>query len=266
MAVTVVPLVASRADRVLRDSSDQTSRRDFLFPDRWKHTSESGLNRVLSASLLAADKDLRQVVDEVDEISKALKSGAPNDQTARVVLHPAVWCAIKQALIERELEYLGLSDNLTCLYNRRGFFAAATQQLKLACRNELNSLLLFCDLGNLRMINDCYGHREGDLALIRAADALEQTFRCCDILARVGGDRFAVLSLGTASQNQQAILDRLEGILEKSNADGPGYDLSFSIGVARFDPKHTVSLGELMAQADHDICEQKRTKRESGRF
>ena len=57
----------------------------------------------------------------------------------RVATHPAVWGAVKQALLDRELRYLALTDDLTCLFNRRGFFAAATQQLKLAQRNEPQS-------------------------------------------------------------------------------------------------------------------------------
>src|ERR1700687_10715 len=78
---------------------------------------------------------------------------------------------------EKELRYLALTDDLTCLYNRRGFFAAASQLLKIAARNSQNHLLLFCDVDNLKMINDTYGHREGDLALVHTAEALERTFR-----------------------------------------------------------------------------------------
>jgi GGDEF domain-containing protein len=109
-------------------------------------------------------------------------------------------------------------------------------------------------------ISDSYGHREGDLALIRAADALERTFRGSDILARMGGDEFAVLALEACSENLQVILRRLEGSLKQSKAQEFGYDLSLSVGVARFDPKNPVSLGELMARADQDMYEQKRKK------
>jgi PleD family two-component response regulator len=92
------------------------------------------------------------------------------------VTHPAVWSAVKQALLNRELRHLALTDEFTCLYNRRGFFAAAAQQLKLAARNSHSLLLLYCDVDNLKKINDSFGHQEGDLALIRTADALEKGF------------------------------------------------------------------------------------------
>ncbi|HXM94461.1 MAG TPA: GGDEF domain-containing protein [Candidatus Dormibacteraeota bacterium] len=161
---------------------------------------------------------------------------------------------------EKELRYLALTDDLTCLYNRRGFFAAATQQLKLARRNAQGLLLFFCDVDNLKKINDSYGHHDGDLAIVRATDALEQTFRRSDILARLGGDEFAVLALEASTQSQGVILRRLAKSLKKSNANESRYEMSLSVGLARFDPKHPVSLGELIAQADQAMYEQKRSR------
>jgi diguanylate cyclase (GGDEF)-like protein len=200
---------------------------------------------------------------EVDEISKSLKLGAPDAQTLRAAAHPAVWCAVKQALLDRELRHLALTDELTCLYNRRGFFAAAVQQLKLASRKEQSLLLLYCDVDNLKKINDSYGHQEGDLALIRTADALEKTFRDSDTLARLGGDEFVVLASEASSQTQEVLLRRLEKNLKKSNANEFRYELSLSVGVARFDPKRAISLGELMTQADEAMYEQKRNHQKS---
>jgi diguanylate cyclase (GGDEF)-like protein len=254
---------SAQADRFVSHASRPTSRRKILSVERWKHISEMGLGNVLFSALLASDKDLRQVVDEVDDLSKTLKSDLPDKHTARVSLHPAVWGAVKQTLLDRELPYLALTDDLTCLYNRRAFFAAATQQLKLARRNVQGLSLFFCDVDNLKEINDSFGHREGDLALIRAADALEQTFRGSDILARLGGDEFAVSALEACSENHQAILGRLEGSLRKSKAEESGYDLSLSVGVAPFDPKNPLSLGELMVRADQDMYEQKRKKQKT---
>jgi len=160
----------------------------------------------------------------------------------------------------RELRYLALTDDLTCLYNRRGFFAAATHQLKLSRRNAQGLLLFFCDVDNLKTINDSYGHREGDLAIVRAADALERTFRGSDILARIGGDEFAVLAMEASTQSEEVILRRLEKSLKKSNANQSRYEMSLSVGLARFDPKHPVSLGALVAQADRAMYEEKRNR------
>jgi diguanylate cyclase (GGDEF)-like protein len=187
-----------------------------------------------------------------------LKSEAPQSQTQQL----AVWCAIKEILLEREPLSLAFTDDLTGLHNRRGFLALAGHQLKLARRNAQGLLLFFCDVDHLKEINDSYGHREGDLALIRAADALEQTFRDSDTLARLGGDEFGVVALEASSQNKEGILRRLKKNLEKSNADANEfrYELSLSVGVAGFDPTYFVSLEELMAQADQAMYEQKQTQ------
>ena len=101
------------------------------------------------------------------------------------------------------------------------------------------------------------------LALVRAANALAQTFRNSDILARLGGDEFAVLASEASGQYQEIILDRLKKNLDKSHASETRYKLSLSVGVGRFDVKRPVSLGELMAQADQAMYEQKGRR---GRF
>lgn len=236
-----------------------TNRRAISMDGR-KDVSGMDLEGSLSSALLVADKELGNVVREVDEISKALKLDATDTPALRVALHPAVWGAVRHVIVERELRYLALTDDLTCLYNRRGFFAAATQQLKLARRNAQSMLLFFCDVDNLKQINDCYGHREGDLALVRTADALEEAFRDSDVLARLGGDEFAVLALEASAQHEAAILYRLEKSLKKAKADESRYELSLSVGVARFDPHKAVALGELMEQADRNMYEQKRKR------
>ena len=251
------------AARFRMGSPKQASNRRVLAMVRRNGTAEEGLENILSSALQVADDELGQILHEVDEISKSLKLDTPDAHTLRAAAHPAVWCAVKQALLDRELRHLALTDELTGLYNRRGFFAAAAQQLKLASRNAQSLLLLFCDLNNLKKINDSYGHREGDLALIRAADALEQAFRDSDILARLGGDEFVVLASEASSQTQEVLLSRLEKNLKKSNAIESRYELSLSVGVARFDPKRAISLGELIAQADEAMYEQKRNHQKS---
>jgi len=248
----------SQVARLRASLSKQVSNRKVLTMDRKNGPADNGLAENLFSALRAADSEFGQILQEVDEISKLLKSDHPDTQTMRVATHPAVWGAVKQALLDRELRHLALTDDLTCLFNRRGFFAAATQQLKLAQRNGQSLLLLFCDVDNLKKINDTFGHQEGDLALIRTADALEQSFRGSDILSRLGGDEFVVLASETSNQTQEIILRRLEKNLKKSSATEARYALSLCVGVARFDPKRATSLGELMVQADKAMYEKKR--------
>src|SRR5882762_2321870 len=248
-----------RADRFRTGPAQPTFNRRLIAMGRRNGPTEAGLEEIPTPAARKTDNELGQILREVDEISKSLKSTAPDPQTLRAAAHPAVWSAVKHALLDRELRNLALTDELTCLYNRRGFFAAAVQQLKVATRKEHSLLLLYCDVDNLKKINDSYGHQEGDMALIRAADALEQAFRASDIVARLGGDEFVVLALEASGQTQEVLLRRLERCLKKTNASESRYKLSLSVGVARFDPKRTISLGELMAQADKAMYEQKRS-------
>jgi len=237
---------------------DQASGRGILARGRPK--SGESLEEMLTSAILFQDKELSGIVQEVDELLKTIKTDTPQAQAVSNTLERTVLCALKQSLLDRELQSLALTDDLTCLYNRRAFLALATQQVRLMRRKGEGLLLFFADVDRLKDINDSFGHREGDLALIRAADALEQTFRDSDILARLGGDEFAVLALEATCQNQEAILRRLEKSLRKSNADESRYQLSLSVGVARFDPKQIVSVGELIEQADLAMYQEKKKK------
>jgi diguanylate cyclase (GGDEF)-like protein len=239
--------------------TDALFRRRSLATVKSAAPSDDDLEDVLTSALLASDKQLGNIVRQVDEISKALKSGETDPEALKVAVHPAVWSAVRHVILERELRYLALTDDLTCLYNRRGFFAAASQQLRLARRNKQPMLLFFCDVNRLKDINDCFGHKEGDNALIKAADAVEATFRESDVLARLGGDEFAVLAFEASPQNQEALVRRLHKQVEHANTGENRYRLSLSVGVAKFDPKKDVALGELMEEADHAMYDNKRS-------
>jgi diguanylate cyclase (GGDEF)-like protein len=253
---------AKRAADYISRYSRLAASRKVAFMDRKHGGSDKGLEENLASAVHAADSELEQILQEVEAISEVLKSKNPDSQILRVAGHHAVWTAVKQALLDREMRYLALTDDLTCLFNRRGFFAAATQQLRMARRGAQDMLLFFCDVDGLKKINDTYGHKKGDIALIRVADALERTFRSSDVIARLGGDEFLVLTSGSPSQTQGTILRRLEKSLKKSNCVGPCYELSLSIGAARFDPKRPVTLGELIAEADRAMYSEKQ-KRQS---
>lgn len=228
----------------------------MVLTDRKANGSEEALEESLASALQVADNELGQLLHEVDEISAVLKTRNPDSETLRVAGHPAVWRAVKQALLDRELRNLALTDDLTCLFNRRGFFAAATQQLRSAHRKAEDMLLFLCDVDNLKSVNDTLGHKEGDLVLIRMADALERSFRSSDVVARLGGDEFVVLTSGSPERTQDVMQRRLQKGLKKANA-AAGYELSVNIGIAAFDPKRPVTLGELMAQANQALYEKK---------
>jgi len=225
-----------------------------------KNGDIESLEEALGAALQAADTEFGEILREVDQMFQLLKAPNPDKQALRIAEHPAVWCAMKQAILDRELRQLALTDDLTSLFNRRGFFAAATHQLNLALRKSERLSFFFCDLDGLKQINDTCGHQEGDLALIRVAEALEKSFRRSDILARLGGDEFVVLAMETGEWCEETIQRRIARNLKATKHMGSGCELSLSVGVARFDPKHAVSLAELMGAADKAMFEQKRKR------
>jgi diguanylate cyclase (GGDEF)-like protein/PAS domain S-box-containing protein len=161
--------------------------------------------------------------------------------------------------MEGTLRAMALLDELTDLYNRRGFSVLAEQQLKMADRTKTRMLLLFADFDGLKRINDTFGHQEGDRALIETADVLEETFRESDIIARIGGDEFVVLAVETNGASAEVLTARLQENLEARNArEGCRYKLSLSTGLARYDPDHPCSIDDLLAQADRAMYAKKR--------
>ena len=175
--------------------------------------------------------------------------------------------AIARDITERkraleEWQSLSLTDDLTGLYNRRGFFTLTEQQLKHANRTQERFVLVFVDLDGLKQINDRFGHQEGSNAIRKAAEILRQTFRESDILARLGGDEFTILALAASNENTEAIRARLQEKIRSFNASrNLPYDLSMSVGVALLDPRGELSIDEVIRRADAAMYEHKhRTK------
>jgi diguanylate cyclase (GGDEF)-like protein/PAS domain S-box-containing protein len=163
--------------------------------------------------------------------------------------------------LEEKLRLLSLTDELTRLYNRRGFFMLAEQQLKMAKRLKGKTFMLYADLDNLKGINDAYGHKEGDMALMKTAKILRETCRDSDIIARIGGDEFAVFPVGTTQAYAEVITDRLQKSLDAHNTGkNRRYELSISFGITFCDDKSHDSVQDLLVQADKLMYEQKRKK------
>jgi len=160
-----------------------------------------------------------------------------------------------------ELEGLSLTDHLTGLNNRRGFFALGHQQMKIAKRLRKVSFLLYIDVDALKKVNDTMGHRAGDRILVAVAGILKETLRESDVIARIGGDEFVVLAMRSKRGGEKALLGRLEERIRSYNLVHPKrLRLSLSMGVVRYDPKKISSLEEFLAHADYFMYQQKRAK------
>lgn len=105
--------------------------------------------------------------------------------------------------------------------------ALAERQLKVGRRSGRGMLLFVMDVDRLKQINDSFGHFEGDRALKRTADALEETFRDSDVAARLGGDEFAVLAIEASGHSEAIIKTRLFERLKSISAEQPSLATTF---------------------------------------
>ncbi len=166
--------------------------------------------------------------------------------------------------IEERLHSLSITDELTGLFNRRGFSTLAERQAKLAKRQNKGMILLCVDVDDLKGINDTLGHNTGDLALMETAGILRKTFRQSDIISRIGGDEFTVFQIEDVTITPEMLISRLkQNLAARNEKSDQRYHLSFSVGVARCAPESFISINELLIQADKSMYEQKRYRQTS---
>jgi diguanylate cyclase (GGDEF)-like protein/PAS domain S-box-containing protein len=165
-----------------------------------------------------------------------------------------------------KLAGLSLTDHLTGLHNRRGFFTFGLQQMKFAKRLKKDNYLVFLDIDNLKEVNDAHGHAVGDLLLQGVAAALRSTLRESDVIGRIGGDEFAVLAMRSKGLGERALLARInEGVQAFRLKKHRRLRLSVSMGLVRVSPQKYLQLDDFLAHADFLMYQQKRSKERQGK-
>ncbi|MBN2444823.1 MAG: GGDEF domain-containing protein, partial [Spirochaetales bacterium] len=148
----------------------------------------------------------------------------------------------------KELQNLSLRDELTGLYNRRAFITLGEQHLRLASRTKRIFLLFFADMDGLKSINDTYGHREGDVALMKGADILKQSFREADIIARFGGDEFTIVAIDAGKDDVTTLkLNLLKNIKNYNKTSKKPYKLGISMGFAVYNNDSSKTFENLIS-------------------
>lgn len=162
-----------------------------------------------------------------------------------------------------ELDLIASTDELTGLYNRRGFFSFGETTLKFAKAMEQSGMVIYCDMDGLKKINDEYGHEAGDRAILAESIILKSNFRSNDIIARIGGDEFAIISPGLNKEAFKHIREQIEEDCRIwSGGNEQGYSISISMGfVAYPSARMGYKITPLMSEADSLMYMEKRTKK-----
>jgi len=201
-------------------------------------------------------------VDDETLAIQAVQAGAQDylvkEEAKGKLLQRSLRYAIDRHCLLAELREMSLTDEVTGLYNRRGFFTLAGQQLKLAHRGKKELTLLYIDVDGLQRINDIGGHREGDQVLVEVGEFLKETFRESDIVARLGGDEFGVLAVDSGASMSELLILRLQARHAKEDRR---YKLSLSIGTANYDAAESCSIKNLLSRAEKAMYAEKQLKK-----
>jgi len=153
---------------------------------------------------------------------------------------------------------LALTDVLTGLNNRRGFFVQAEHLFKLARRTQTGCAVIYADIDGLKLVNDQLGHAAGDQLIQDAASVLRKSLRDSDVLARFGGDEFVAFALDDA--HPRAILARLQDNLRAFNLmQERTYLVAVSAGAVQCDPASGTALLDYVQSADREMYLHKRS-------
>ncbi|MCH7929296.1 MAG: diguanylate cyclase [Proteobacteria bacterium] len=167
--------------------------------------------------------------------------------------------AIEQIAAHEALDRLARTDELTNLENRRAFMESAERRRRHAVRTGRPAAVLYTDLDNFKLVNDVYGHRRGDEALVAWAEALTRHTRANDVVGRLGGDEFALWldEIGTSDAASKAAALIEAGAFLAGYSGDPERPVGLSVGVAAFDPAGGEDLESLLARADTAMYEAK---------
>ncbi|MBQ9982103.1 MAG: GGDEF domain-containing protein [Oscillospiraceae bacterium] len=164
----------------------------------------------------------------------------------------------------KNLEIMSKHDELTGVFNRRGYYVNAQNIISSPANTGKNAIVVFADMDNLKIVNDKFGHDDGDYAIRAIAGILQNSFRTTDIIGRIGGDEFAVFALLGNTDNINNIQTRIALTMEKFNksCDKPYY-VNMSVGIYPFICNPEIKLSDIMEHADELLYMQKKNKRKS---
>ena len=161
-----------------------------------------------------------------------------------------------------KLDAMAKQDELTGLFNRRGFIVNVEKMISDPLNADKVAILCFADMDNLKMVNDKFGHDAGDFALRTISGILRESFRESDVIGRFGGDEFVVLAITGIDCNVAGIKDRIERVTKRHNDKaGKPYPIAMSTGIFKFKCSQDVDIYEILDNADRLLYEEKQRKK-----
>ncbi len=160
------------------------------------------------------------------------------------------------------LDEISKSDELTQIYNRRGFLTMVQRKISNAANKGKKAFVIYADMNNLKIINDRFGHEEGDYSLKLIAEILKESLDKESIVGRFGGDEFVAFTYASDEKTARAIRKTVSDITKQKNeGNGKPYYVSMSVGICEFECGRDVDMKDLMDKADVDLYIEKKHKR-----
>jgi diguanylate cyclase (GGDEF)-like protein/PAS domain S-box-containing protein len=236
------------------------SAQDIVHPDDFKETTlQANLQRLLSGETVNVER--RFCTKEgvcIHVMVLIAKMPFYNEDASHMVMFQDI---SERKRMEQRLREMSFFDSLTGLSNRN-FFEAEMESISSERHVPLG--IIICDLDGLKFVNDTLGHQSGDEMLINTASILQKNFRSSDIIARIGGDEFAILLPSTEPDEVKALAERLRRAMEEYNETGQCIQLSMSMGYA-VSGAEDLDIHALFREADNRMYRMKLQKEQSGR-
>lgn len=159
--------------------------------------------------------------------------------------------------MEERLRFLSFHDPLTELYNRLYF---DEELARLHKSRNLPISIIVVDLDGLKFINDNFGHKAGDNYIKDAAKVLKESLRASDVIARIGGDEFAIILTNTSEENVKKVMERIRKKVDEFNKISGKFPISLSMGYA-IAQEEPVDMDHLLIEADHAMYEDKKNRK-----
>ena len=161
-----------------------------------------------------------------------------------------------------QLNAISVTDELTGLYNRRGYFETVQVAKQRREFSGKHGLIGYIDMDNLKQVNDQFGHKDGDFALISISNTLRKSFPRGTIIARIGGDEFAIFTPDMTGHTIEDITNSLKTCQDRVNEQsGKPYYIEFSIGLRSIVCNNILDIEAEMSDADKELYKAKQNKR-----